>query len=1112
MNGIPSDMAAKGVTAAVTDRGTTVRPIVHPASTIVLAIAIPFAALGLQWLLWDYFRPYVWFLFLPATFVSAWIGGLVGGLAATVISASMVWYFFIPPALSFAFKDPSASYAVAVFVLMGGLFSWFHERLRRSMRHADEALATAAAASERITHLYEETLQLDALKSQFFANLSHELRTPLTLILAPLEQRLRRAPGPDFPEAERRETEVMLRNARVLYRHVTDLLDAARLDADRVGMTWSRLDLARLIRAMASHFEALAAERRIAYTVSAPERLQIEADGEKLQRILLNLLSNAFKFTPDGGAITLRLGQTGTAALIEVQDNGPGVPPALRKAVFERFRQGQDEGGARRNHVGTGLGLSIVKEFIELHDGTVDLTEAPGGGALFSVQLPLAAPSGTVFSAPVALDEVLDRQAVEELEVHPRPEAPILLPADDEALVLVVESNIDLNEFITTLLRPHYRVCNAFNGREGMDMALALRPDLIITDLMMPVMSGDELVTELRSRPVTSELPIVVLSARNDDDMRLRLLRQGVQDYLTKPFSTEELLARVGSLVASRRRTEAELAASAARLRRLAEVVEQIAAVRDLPSLMAIVRRAVRELTGADGVTLVLRDGGHCHYVDEDAIGPLWKGQRFPLESCISGWSMLHAEAVAIEDIYVDPRIPYAAYRPTFVKSLSMVPIGRDQPQGAIGCYWAVRHRATADELELQQALADAMSVGMANLDLYRDLTRARQLAEQAAAAARASAAVLKEAQHLAGLGNWSWDLQTDSHFWSEEIFRMYGRDPSLPPATYPEVQRYFTPDSWDRLAAAVEIARTQGTPYECDAEIVRADGTRRWVMARGDTTLDADGIVIELHGTVQDITERKQVAEELRELNSSLEQRVELRTAELTAANKELDTFAYAVSHDLRAPLRAMSGFSQALLEDYGDRLDGDAKSYLDQINMASRKMSLLIDGVLSLSRSARGDLQHETIDLSAMAAGIANDLARTEPERDVATAIEPGLNIVGDPRMVEAVMRNLLGNAWKYTGKTAHPAIRVYKYAIDGRQGICVADNGAGFDMAHSDQLFQPFRRLHRQDEFPGIGIGLATVQRIVRRHGGAIRAQAAPGEGATFCFTLDGECKTP
>ncbi|EME71042.1 multi-sensor signal transduction histidine kinase [Paramagnetospirillum caucaseum] len=225
----------------------------------------------------------------------------------------------------------------------------------------------------------------------------------------------------------------------------------------------------------------------------------------------------------------------------------------------------------------------------------------------------------------------------------------------------------------------------------------------------------------------------------------------------------------------------------------------------------------------------------------------------------------------------------------------------------------------------------------------------------------------------------------------------------------------------------------------------------------------------------------------------------------ELRAANAELDSFAYAVSHDLRAPLRAMIGFSTALDEDHHETLDKEAQHYLAQIIRGGKHMGDLIDGLLHLSRATRGELQRTNVDVSALAASV-RDMIKAAGTYPTATwNIEPGLTIWGDARLIELVMQNLLENAAKYSAKAADPTIRVYGQRDEDATTICVSDNGAGFDMAHADKLFAPFQRLHRQDEFPGIGIGLSTVGRIIQRHGGTISAEASIGTGATFMFSL-------
>jgi signal transduction histidine kinase len=388
----------------------------------------------------------------------------------------------------------------------------------------------------------------------------------------------------------------------------------------------------------------------------------------------------------------------------------------------------------------------------------------------------------------------------------------------------------------------------------------------------------------------------------------------------------------------------------------LVAAVTELSLARTLDQITAVVRHAARELTGADGATFVLRDDGKCFYADEEAIAPLWKGQRFPMSACISGWTMLNSQVAAIEDIYADDRIPHDAYRPTFVKSLVMVPIRTELPIGAIGNYWAKTHQATPHEIEVLQALANTTSVALESVELYSDLER-----------------------------------------------------------------------------------------------------------------------------------------------------RVNERTLLLAHTNQELEAFSYSVSHDLRAPLRHVNGFASALVEDYGSNLDETARAYLSRINVAIEEMAQLIDDLLRLSRLTRGEIKAAKLNLSAMVREICEALRASDAQRKVEFVIEENVEVTGDQGLIRAAFENLLSNAWKYSGKTENAVIEFGTQTGQNGKVYFVRDNGAGFNMQYAKKLFTPFQRLHRAEEFPGNGIGLATVRRIVGRHGGSTWAESEVGKGATFYFTL-------
>ncbi|WP_168708574.1 ATP-binding protein [Hydrogenophaga sp. PAMC20947] len=375
---------------------------------------------------------------------------------------------------------------------------------------------------------------------------------------------------------------------------------------------------------------------------------------------------------------------------------------------------------------------------------------------------------------------------------------------------------------------------------------------------------------------------------------------------------------------------------------------------------------------------------------------------------------------------------------------------------------------------------------------------------ERTGQALRESARQLEDAQRMAKLGHWSLDLRTRDFIWSDEVYRIMGMQQGSDSSAYKDILKRVHPEDRAGFEEKFEQAIKSGVKMDVAHRVLLPDGGVKHVHALGIFELE-NGEPVRCQGTVQDITEVRSAQLALEAMNEELEARVAARTSELGALNNELEAFAYSVSHDLRTPLRSIHGFA-TLLEEEAETLSSEGRAHLRRIQDGARRMGLLITDLLTMAHQSRAVVHLQQVNLSELAQAVVVDIAREDPQRAVVWTIAPGMSAMADPVLMRVVLQNLLGNAWKYTSQTPQPKIVFERVGhTGGMVEFCVCDNGAGFDMAYVDQLFKPFKRLHAHHEFEGSGIGLASVQRLIQRHGGTVRAEGAVGQGAAFYFTV-------
>jgi PAS domain S-box-containing protein len=530
--------------------------------------------------------------------------------------------------------------------------------------------------------------------------------------------------------------------------------------------------------------------------------------------------------------------------------------------------------------------------------------------------------------------------------------------------ILVVDDATATLQFLTNLLTKHgYTVYPASNGKLALEFIRSTLPHLILLDIRMPGMDGYEVCRRLKADERTRAIPVIFITILEDEGDKVKGFRTGAVDYITKPFQSEEVLARVQ------------------------------------------IHLQLRELTE-------------------------------------------HLE-----------------------------------------------HKIAARTEALHSA----------NAQLQHELTERKQVE----AALRQSETLLNATQQLAKVGGWQWDVEKQTGFWTEETYRIHGFTPQASvPGSYESIDRSlacYDPAGHPVILAAFQRCIEQGDDYDLELPFTSADGLRKWIRTTA-TAVREQGQIVKVVGNIMDITERKTAEEALRRLNLELDQQVLDRTAQLEVANKDLEAFAYSVSHDLRAPLRHIDEFTELLKKMVGTSFGEQGRHYMDTICDQVKKMGRLIDDLLSFSRMGRHTVSFKPVELELLVREVIGELAPDVAGRTIDWRIDELPTVSGDAAMLRMVMFNLITNALKFTRPREKAQIEIG--SLPGQNGeavIFVRDNGVGFNMTYRDKLFGVFQRLHRADEFEGTGIGLANVRRIINRHSGRTWAQGEPDRGATFFFSI-------
>ncbi len=956
-----------------------------------------------------------------------------------------------------------------------------------------------AEAFEEEKRRAESLAELDRATTTFFSNVSHELRTPLTLILGPIsELRNRAGEGGIFEEAAD-ILDAAHRNGKRLMKLVNTFLDFTRIEAGRADALFESMDLAALTTDLASTFESAMDRAGLSYEVDCPtlsERVYVDRD--MWEKVVLNLVSNAFKYTLNGYVkVTLRA-EDGEAVL-RIEDSGTGIPEDELPRLFERFHR--VEGSTGRSQEGSGIGLALVKELVALHHGTISVESKQGQGSAFTVRVPLGSEHldpariaanrqliPTATGASVFVEEALrwlpEDGAGADSSYGRRAVLPPEVRAEGaRAHVLLADDSADMRQYVERLLVSDFGITAVADGVEAYKIAIRARPDLIISDVMMPGLSGIELIRKLRANPATAGIPVILLSARMGEEARIEGIEAGADDYITKPFSARELIARVGG------------ALNLASVRREAIVREE-----ELKARTAHVLESITEgyaSLDSDFVYTALNDRAE-HILDrsrDELVGQC----LFDVYPDMNG--------SLVEEKYreaMDKRVPvhFEFYYESWQRWFEIGAYPEDG--GGLGTYFRdITHRAHTEAiLEGQKRALERVIHGAELSHVLEILTLT--IEELSGGNALASILLLDEnGRHLRKGAAPSLPADYNRAIDGLEIGPNVG---SCGTAAYQQECVIVSDIETDPLWADFkDLALKHGLRSCWSSPIQSAKGEVLGTFAvyhRTTSTPSAEDMttVDLLKNTAAIIIERDRERQQRQAIAESLRD-----------ADRRKDEFLATLAHELRNPLAPIRTGLEVLR--IGNPSAEETERVRAIMERQTEQMVRLIDDLLDVSRITRGKLKLRKV-LIPLREVIRDAVAATQPFIDEAKhrleVLEPdaSLKIECDPHRLAQVLSNLLTNASKYTPDGGRITVRTIPAPEGDEVVIEVKDNGEGIAKELQANIFEMFAQIEniREKSPSGLGIGLTLVKSLVDMHGGSIRVESeGVGKGSAFLVTL-------